>query len=58
MAKLNQHRTLGMDGEAARDAHLAQFVGGTGLARSNGGFGHEQALKNSGDCRSGGMCCA
>jgi hypothetical protein len=47
-----------MDGEAARDAHLAQFVGGTGLARSNGGFGHEQALKNSGDCRSGGMCCA
>jgi hypothetical protein len=47
-----------MDGEVTGDTHLPQFIRGSVLTSSNGGFGHVGALENSGDCRSGRAGCA
>ena len=41
LAELDQHRALGMDGEAAGDAHRAQLVGGAAAASDENGHGSE-----------------
>jgi len=47
VAKLNQHRAFGMHGVVTGNAHGAQLVGSTGVARGGQGGGHEFVKERS-----------